>query len=267
MNATRPWPTAIAMCAALCAVATPARAATITITGTFAQATGLFGQSTQNPLSTSISTINPGGTLTSAAVADVPGGHLGASASSSIAGTASQAQAIFIIGFSIQGAEAGDQLVVGIHLDGSFSPGGGGSYLLTHDLVFSDNGGETIATDGLSCSTAAPCDPTAGGINQQLVFSLFGLDSITFTGKLNIGSGPASAFQGASADFMNSALTTITAPAGTIIKNNPGGSLFQIAGTQPVTAVPEPTSLVLFGTGAIGLATRLKRRRERCKLQ
>ncbi len=261
MKANRTWPTAIAICAVLCAVAGSAHAATITIENTLAGATGLFGQNVQNPLSASINTINPGGTLVSASLADVPGGHLGASASSRIPGTASQAEAFFVIGFSVQGGEAGDQLVVGLHLDGSFSPGGGGSYLLTHDIVMSDNGGETIATDGLSCSRGG-CDPATGGLDQQLVFSLFGVDSITFTGILTIGSGPAlSAQQGASADFMNSALLSITAPAGTIIKNNPGGSLFQIAGTQPVTAVPEPTSLMLFGTGAVGLAMRLKRRR------
>jgi len=243
---------------AACLVAGPARASKITIGGTLAIAAGLFGQNTQNPLNASISTINAAGTLTAAAIADVAGGHLGASASSSIPGVASQGQAIFIIGFTVSNAEAGDQLVVDMHLDGSFSPGGGGTFSLTHDMVLSDNGGETIATDAISCSTAKPCDPASGGLGQRLVFSLFGLDSITFTGTLVIGSGPASTSQGASADFMNSALTTFTLPAGTIINNNPGGTLFQVAGTPP-PAVPEPGSLVLLGAGVVALARRFRR--------
>ena len=264
MTRTQRWPTLLTACAALCCAAAPAHAATITIGNTLAAAQGLFGQADQHPLSASISTINPGGTLTSAATASVPGGHLGASASSNIPGVASQAQAGYTISLTVSGAEAGDQLIVGMHLDGSFSPGGGGFFSLTHDMVMSDNGGETIATDGLSCSTAKPCDPTSGGIDQTLVFSLFGLDSISFTGVLAIGSGPAlSPAQGASADFMNSALTTITVPAGTIIKNDPGGNLFHVAGAPPpAAAVPEPGSLVLFGSGAVALAARLKRRRD-----
>src|SRR5215471_16735100 len=108
--------------------ATPATATTITVTSTLAVASGLFGQNAQNPLHASISTANPGGTLTADALADVAAGHLGADGASKIFGTGGGiAEAFFLISLSIDDAEIGDALDVNLLLNGSYSLGGGGT--------------------------------------------------------------------------------------------------------------------------------------------
>ena len=255
----------MAMLVALLA-ASSANAATITILNTWASAQCLT-QVSQGPLNASCSAANPGGTLTAAALADVKGGHLGAAASSTIPGYASMAQSGFNMYMTVQGGEPGDVLQFDLKLDGSFSFGGGGTVQLIYDTVSGQN--ETIDSAIISCNTynlinrgtdcwQSPVSTGAGaaGNTTRFFVSLSGLDSIALTGSLIVSTGPnATPGAGVSADFLNSALLTVTVPKGTTIVNNPGGVLFQEAGS---TTAPEPASALLLGAGVLGLVLRRK---------
>jgi hypothetical protein len=87
---------------------------------------------------------------------------------------------------------------------------------------------------------------------MQTMISLDNVDNLYLTWQLSLGSSGASG----SADFYNSYDVSITAPTGTVIVNNPGGSLFQ----TPAASVPEPNSSLLIGLGLLFTALFARRR-------
>jgi hypothetical protein len=221
--------------AAASLLAVPATAGTITFTGTDAVA----GPNTGQFFATYT---NVNGLNSAKSVADVLAGHVGA-AIAAIDGYPGAGDALISVALSFQDMTANDLLTVDMSLQGTFTPGAGATASF---LVDDGNSVTNLAT--ISCNSFnvtfhnVPCYPANA---LQVSIPLSNVDSLTLTWLLQLGASTAPA----SADFFNSFDVSLTAPAGTIIVNNPGGTL--IGPSAPPSSVPEPASSVLFGSGLL----------------
>jgi hypothetical protein len=219
---------------AACSMATLANAGTITITSTLAVA-----GPNEDPFFATYE--NSNALATSKAVADVTSGHLGALVSALPGGTAG-ADALVILGLSFQDMTADDFLTMNMSLHGTFTPGSG-----AEADFFVDDGTSVTNAATITCNSfnvqfhGVPCFPAT---SVQALVPLDNVDSLFLTWQLQPGIGGASG----TADFFNSDDFSITVPNGTIIVNNPGGSLFQ---TPETSSVPEPNLGFLLGPGLV----------------
>ena len=219
---------------AACWMITPARAGTITVTSTLAQAAAINCYATGPTFATCSESHSYG---SAASVADAGAGHLGAYLGASAPGYVN-GFAQMLLGVALNDFTAVDFLEVDISLQGSFSQGGATASL------YVDTGDSFSATQ-ISCGAGnlqiygTPCAP--GGGFQQVIIPLANLDNLGLTFLLQ----PALAYAPAFADFLHSMDFTIKVPNGATIVNNPGGSLFQ----TPAASVPEPNSSLLISSG------------------
>jgi hypothetical protein len=226
---------ALLMFLAACSMATRASGGTIIVTSTLAVA-----GSNENAL---FATFEKSDALsTSKMVADVTAGHLGVLVSVLPGGTAG-ADAVIILGLTFQDMTADDFLTMNMSLHGTFTPGSGA----TADF-FVDDGNSVTNAATISCNSynvqfhGVPCFPAN---SVEAVVPLDNVDSLFLTWQLLPGIGGNSG----TADFFNSDDFSITVPNGTVIVNNPGGSLFQTE--SQTTAAPEPNSGLLLGIGLV----------------
>jgi len=217
---------------AACSIAMRANAGTIIVEGTLA-----IAGPNEEPLLAMYEKSDALGT--SKAIADVAGGHLGVLVSA-LPGGYANADAVAIIGLSFQDMTADDFLTINMSLHGTFTPGSGAE---ADFLVDDGNSVSNLAT--ISCNSynvqfhGVPCFPAN---TVQASVPLDNVDFLALTWQLLPGIGG----QSGTADFFNSDDFSITVPNGTIIMNNPGGSLFHTA-TQ-TSPVPEPNSGYLLGS-------------------
>jgi len=235
---------------AACLMATRANAGTITVTSTLAVA-----GPNENPFFATYE--NSDALATSKAVADVASGHLGALISALPGGTAGT-DALVVVGLSFQDMTADDFLTMNMSLHGTFTPGSGAEA----DFLV-DDGNSLSNLGAIGCNSfnvqfhGVPCFPAN---TVQAVVPLDNVDFLALTWQLLPGIGGNSG----TADFFNSDDFSITVPNGTVIVNNPGGSLFQ---TQTQNSpVPEPNSGFLFGSGFV-IAMLIGNRHALCALR
>jgi hypothetical protein len=201
------------------------------------------------------------GTLSGSAVADVAHGHLGAFAQSNYNASVT--------------ADAGIQMDLGI---------GAGATTMTIAMNFAGafaHGSEanvSLVDSDLGGLFGITCRPTivgycAGGDNFSLVqgnplafnvvVPLAGVDALHLTFLLQATTAHSGTHLApATADILNSLDFTIIVPDGTVILNDPRGTLFRTEsqGSTDPQAVPEPSTAALLG-GALLVATVFGRRR------
>lgn len=211
------------------AVLSPARAGTITVTGTLAQAAAIHCYQEGTTFATCSESQSYG---SASAVTDIDSGHLGAFLGDSAPGYVN-GFAQGLIGMSLSDFTDSDFLEIDFSLNGTFSNGGATA------SVYVDTG-DSFTTYQNSCGPyyeqyySRAC--ASEGI-QQIIIPLANLDTLDLTFLLQ----PAITYPPAFANFLNSMDFTVQVPDGTTIVNNPGGTLFE----SQVTAVPEPSMALL----------------------
>ena len=230
---------------------TPARAGTITVTGTLAEAAAIHCYQTGTMFATCSESPSYGSATT---ITDIGSGHLGAALIANSQGYVS-GFAQGVIGLSLSDMTDTDFLEIDFSLHGTFSNGGATASL------YVETGEGSFTTYQNSCGPyyeqyySRSC--ASDGI-QQAIIPLANTDTLGLTFLLQPQLLQAPAFT----DFLNSMDFTIKVPDGSTIVNNPGGTLFE----SQVTSVPEPSAALSTGLCLIAISQwrRILRRRD-CK--
>jgi hypothetical protein len=129
------------------------------------------------------------------------------------------------------------------------------------DLCSSTAGNRTIASDATSCTPSGPAP------NTSTLFYSLGANQVQMNYGFNSGSGSGDLFMyvpvPAGVGSFIYLYSEFGGPTGSANGNNDGYEEWAVRTLNPAPVVPEPTSMLLLGTGLVGLASRARRKNKK----